>query len=206
NHEYKRLGKDEIRLIKLYPSPDPDADLLCSLFHVDLTQPYGPYEAVSYAWGTKEDPEKLYYIAITANLDSALRRFRRSNAIRLLWADAVCLDQESTEEKFYQIPNIQEIYTKASNVLIWLGGAGEEGRICLEFFDRLSKKTVRRQVELLSPQNLARMIDDSLDETFQHRRLDALERFFHPVNRPWFLRRWVIQEVGASRDALVYCG
>jgi len=230
NHEYKRLGKDEIRLIKLYPSPDPDADLLCSLFHVDLTQPYGPYEAVSYAWGTKEDPEKLYvipenealyelhrgvaptrygdseYIAITANLDSALRRFRRSNAIRLLWADAVCLDQESTEEKFYQIPNIQEIYTKASNVLIWLGGAGEEGRICLEFFDRLSKKTVRQQVELLSPQNLARMIDDSLDETFQHRRLDALERFFHPVNRPWFLRRWVIQEVGASRDALVYCG
>lgn len=230
NYDYRKLRKDEVRLIKLYPSPDPNSDLVCSLLHSDLEQPQSPYEAISYAWGTKEDPKKLYiipekealydlrrkmaptryddseYIAITANLHSALRRFRRPNAIRLLWADAVCLNQENAEEKSHQIPNIREIYTKASNVLVWLGGAGTEAGTCMDFLDQLSKKIIRQKVEFLSPQDLAKMVDESLDETFHHRRFDALERFFHPINRPWFLRRWVIQEVGAVRDALVYCG
>jgi hypothetical protein len=60
-------------------------------------------------------------IKITANLHSALSRFRLNSHNRCFWADAVCINQVDPEEKSRQIPLMPRIYRNASKVLVWLG-------------------------------------------------------------------------------------
>lgn len=229
DYTYKELRRGRIRLLNLHPSLDDHADLHCTLFHVDPVKSQGTYEAISYTWGFPEDLQTLYihsehrevvypiskdpppsrskanYIKITPNLHSALRRFRDRHVGRILWVDAVCINQGDRNEKSDQIPLMQEIFANARRVLIWLGDAGDEGGLCLNFFRRLDE-SFRRPADSIPPVIVDRVIGDCLQEVFRHRRLDPLERFFHPVNRPWFLRRWVIQEVAPSPNGLLFCG
>ncbi|KAK8076679.1 hypothetical protein PG994_003951 [Apiospora phragmitis] len=66
---------------------------------------------------------------VTDNLVAALRRLRplpssssqaRARA-RVLWVDAVCIDQDNTAEKSAQIPLMARLYRSARYVLAWLG-------------------------------------------------------------------------------------
>jgi hypothetical protein len=58
---------------------------------------------------------------ITTNLFDALKRLRLPDADRVLWVDAICINQFDLEEKNIQVPLMKDIYSKASVVLIWLG-------------------------------------------------------------------------------------
>lgn len=59
-------------------------------------------------------------IKITKNLEHALRNLYRKRIYRL-WVDAVCIDQENTEEQGSQVGTMHSIYTKSQRVLVWLG-------------------------------------------------------------------------------------
>ncbi|KAF2813338.1 uncharacterized protein BDZ99DRAFT_343658, partial [Mytilinidion resinicola] len=153
-YDYRPLQVNgtEIRLIELAPSKHLDDELHCRLIHVDLRDFRDQYEAVSYTWGTTEDPEKLIvdadftageehsprtlggrqHISITANLALALKRFRRRDKVRLIWADGASIDQFNPDEKFHQIPIMQDVYESAFRVLVWIGDAEEEGRKCMD--------------------------------------------------------------------------
>src|SRR4051794_16947498 len=57
------------------------------------------YEAISYTWGSTE---KFAYITvdgskldITENLFQALQHVRKENIDRILWIDAICIDQSN---------------------------------------------------------------------------------------------------------------
>ncbi|OCK74940.1 HET-domain-containing protein, partial [Lepidopterella palustris CBS 459.81] len=210
NIRYKQLRRKFVRLLRIPPKSE-GAELHCILFHEDLETTTVGYEALSYHWGDSEVRQTIYcydsanYIKITPNLHSALRRFRDRHVGRILWVDAVCINQGDRNEKSDQIPLMQEIFANARRVLIWLGDAGDEGGLCLNFFRRLDE-SFRRPADSIPPVIVDRVIGDCLQEVFRHRRLDPLERFFHPVNRPWFLRRWVIQEVAPSPNGLLFCG
>jgi hypothetical protein len=47
---------------------------------------------------------------------------------RLIWADAVCINQADDEEKSWQVRMMGDVYRNADRVLIWLGLA-EDGSI-----------------------------------------------------------------------------
>jgi hypothetical protein len=69
---------------------------------------YG-YEALLYIWGSPE-PKQVVHIAntgghtsfvpmtVTLNLYSALCNLRRTDTIRTLWIDALCINQADTPE------------------------------------------------------------------------------------------------------------
>jgi hypothetical protein len=40
---------------------------------------------------------------------------------RVLWVDAICIDQFSVPDKNQQIPIMLEIYSRAAEVILWLG-------------------------------------------------------------------------------------
>ena len=63
---------------------------------------------------------------VTANLEAGLRYLRGNVDKKVLWIDALCIDQGSGEEKNYQVPLMKMIYTNASIVRDWLG-EGTEG-------------------------------------------------------------------------------
>ena len=63
-------------------------------------------------------------LLVTTNLLAALRRLRFSTLRRYLWIDAICINQEDTEEKTQQVAMMGQIYKFGHKALIWLGEAG----------------------------------------------------------------------------------
>jgi len=49
---YSKLGENEIRILRLYPSKHPEDVLKADLFKRRLDSVKGQYEALSYCWGT----------------------------------------------------------------------------------------------------------------------------------------------------------
>ena len=58
---------------------------------------------------------------ITASLDIALRRLRRQDYDRLLWVDAICINQTDLAECAAQVERMAVVCALAGCVLVWLG-------------------------------------------------------------------------------------
>jgi hypothetical protein len=116
---------DSIRLLELEPV-DNQQMLSCRLIHVPFRDT-PVYEALSYTWGSPELTNTILLnetpFAIRQNLHDALLGLRKEHEPRVLWADAICIDQNNLEERKRQVRLMDAVYTRAATVLIWLGGA-----------------------------------------------------------------------------------
>lgn len=96
----------------------------CKLRRVTLSMSL-KFEAISYEWKQASGRSSITCngtsFVVTQNLASALRALRLPSSSRILWVDAVCIDQDNSEEKSKQIPLMREIYASANSVLTWLG-------------------------------------------------------------------------------------
>ncbi|VUC33961.1 unnamed protein product [Clonostachys rosea] len=114
----------EIRLFALLPSPQPNAPLEGQLQVVSLHSP-PTYESLSYAWGAPEFTQPIIVngqtLLVTPNLDSALRALRHEEITRLLWIDAICINQRSPQERGHQVTLMRTIYSRCERDLLWLG-------------------------------------------------------------------------------------
>ncbi|KAK0717950.1 heterokaryon incompatibility protein-domain-containing protein [Lasiosphaeria miniovina] len=148
------------------------------------------YEALSYVWGDSDEPYTVSMngcdFAVTANLHAALLRLRDAVFERILWVDAICINQTDDKEKESQIGYMAEIYSKASRVIVWLGEAGHDRG------DRALDK-------------IRRIAASVADDTPDHEGLPA-KRMVALLRRPWFERIWVLQEAAAARDIVIRCG
>lgn len=180
-------AKREIRLAHVAPSNDIEAQACVSLKIVSLdTEPV--YEAVSYCWGDANVKRPITLEGcrweVTTNLEAGLRHLRDTADVKILWIDAICINQADLDEKSVQILLMKNIYADAQLVRIWLGEATDGND---EAFDRL--------------QRLHR--GDDVDGGFLRQDLDSLTEIF---SRPWWRRVWVIQEFVLARAAIVHCG
>jgi hypothetical protein len=61
------------------------------------------YDALSYAWGKgmslKPATVSGYPLEITESLDSALRHLRHADRSRVMWIDAICINQNDISER-----------------------------------------------------------------------------------------------------------
>lgn len=208
-YSYERhspLASGHIRLLKLMPGR-PGSELKGTLMPQPLPNSrsgyecanatFHQYEALSYTWGAATPPadsiqilansEELY-ISIHANLSTALRRLRHESKATFWWIDALCINQADLAEKNIQLPLMPQIYEGASRVAVWLGPEYENSGSAIQFLqDSLS----------------AIDFDAFLQEPT---RKEAFVGVVHLMKRPWFTRRWVIQEISCSQAAHVYCG
>ncbi|KAI1430737.1 heterokaryon incompatibility protein-domain-containing protein [Xylaria sp. CBS 124048] len=118
--------RHEIRLLTLHPSPSYNDILQCSLSHTTLDSPGEPeYEALSYVWGPPHFSQQIlvdkHPLKITENLECALRHLRQASSPRILWVDAICIDQASTAERSHQVTLMRAIYTHCKCDIAWLG-------------------------------------------------------------------------------------
>jgi Heterokaryon incompatibility protein (HET) len=80
-------------------------------------------------------------IQTTTNLVSALRHLRKSNESRLIWTDALCINQGDSKEKTHQVKLMSDIYRTAHRCLLWLGDfesldlEEQEGDEFVKFFE-----------------------------------------------------------------------
>lgn len=108
------------------PSKTLDTDVIRCVFSVVALDDQPQFEALSYVWGNPTSDAVVELegraVRVTSNLHSALKHLRRSGEERIIWADALCIDQENNEERSHQVSLMQHIYTQASAVVIYLFG------------------------------------------------------------------------------------
>jgi len=118
---------DSIRLLEVAPK-DNEETLSCKLIHVPFRNT-PVYEALSYRWGSPDVTSTILLngtpFKIRQNLHDALLGLRREHEPRVLWADAICIDQSNSEERKRQVRLMDAVYTRAAKVLIWLDGADQ---------------------------------------------------------------------------------
>jgi hypothetical protein len=123
-YEYTPLGNSsDIRLLELSPG-NPDDPIEACLRCVSLCSTMIQYEAISYTWGNPSKCEAVNTpqgaIPITHSLHKILRRLRSRHQARLLWADAVCINQDDGVEKSHQVRMMGDIYKYASRTPLCL--------------------------------------------------------------------------------------
>jgi hypothetical protein len=116
-----------IRLLALLPTSEhtPYAEIRCLLGEESLDS-CRPYTALSYVWGdaniTRTIKVNDVTFEATKNLEAALRELRNSDGVvRILWIDAICINQQDNEEKQSQVGQMNVIYSNAEEVVVWLG-------------------------------------------------------------------------------------
>ncbi|PYH69924.1 HET domain-containing protein [Aspergillus vadensis CBS 113365] len=177
------------RMIRLLPNKDKDAEIECELFNYDLTSGGGAdshlYEALSYVWGSNTRSRTIVLnscvFPVTENLYFALSRLRNRQLGRVLWVDAICINQDDLNEKTEQIPLMRTIYAQAQHVTVWLGEAYEDGDKALEAL---------------------RCLAEGQDVDIRGCGALCVKLF----ERAWFRRIWVLQEVGVARHIYIMCG
>ena len=100
---YEKLdqSRQEIRLLTLEPG-ERGHRIVCSLASASLAEPDIAYEALSYCWGSPNDERDISIsgtvVQVTDNLFAALEYLRRPSERRILWVDAVCINQNDCDE------------------------------------------------------------------------------------------------------------
>ncbi|KAK0732246.1 heterokaryon incompatibility protein-domain-containing protein, partial [Lasiosphaeris hirsuta] len=122
----QRLQPRCIRLLKLAPGP-ASSPIECTVQIHSIDNP-PDFEALSYVWGSSADPVIIVCdskrLTVTQNLHAALLQLRQFDTFRdgrLLWIDAICINQGDETEKTAQVRLMREIYSRAHNTTIWLG-------------------------------------------------------------------------------------
>ena len=125
-------------MLRLLPSEDAAAGIKCRLFNypLRLSKRTHLYEALSYVWGKEDDAKSISIdgrlFTVRDNLHRALLRLRNHSVERVLWVDAICINQEDDKEKEDQIQHIATIYNRANRVIVWLGDATDDSNQAFE--------------------------------------------------------------------------
>jgi hypothetical protein len=124
---YSPLNSDlkEIRVLEVDPGVGNDM-VVCKLKHISLLDNPVPYfETISYCWGS---PTVRNHVNLNGTPTSvpwssaaALRRLRFTDKPRVLWIDAICIDQSSQSEKSEQVAFMSTIYSMGKQNLVYLG-------------------------------------------------------------------------------------
>src|SRR6266576_2594252 len=112
------------QLLRLLKGREPNIE--CELFqawlHDDNTT---SYEALSYTWGGTETSKCIKIngrrLGVTENLYCALWHLRSQDIDRILWVDAVCINQDDLNERSVQVQRMRNIYASARTILAWTG-------------------------------------------------------------------------------------
>ncbi|KAI2613254.1 heterokaryon incompatibility protein-domain-containing protein [Hypoxylon sp. NC1633] len=204
---YEDLREDEIRILVL-EAGDPDSEISCRL----VTCSHGdrlPYDAISYAWGNPANVMAIncngMAVQIPVNLYNALFWLRKRTEDRLLWIDALCINQEDMEERGDQVQKMATIFSCARKTLVWLRPETKDTKGALYppvRYDRLNKNVGWMFRAPPGP------FGYNFAETEDKR--DLLDMDWRPLMRlleqPWFTRLWVIQEVARARRVTVLLG
>jgi len=227
-----------IRLMAILPSERKTADIKCILGPENLNR-NPSYEALSYVWGDATKLKRIdvckHAFYVTENLEIALRNLRLRNKLRVLWVDAICINQNDVVEKSSQIRQMGEIYSQATEVLIWLGPETLSSAKAFCFLRSIIHPPIKQSFEqsvaeiqsedwqpIISSRYSNQLRFPALydQESYDQNRqkwlqftvqedpnsVQYLQALCELLRRPWWKRIWVVQELVRSRRAKLVCG
>lgn len=229
-YRYERLdlGTSAFRLLRIprgyYGSP-----MQCEIFQSCVDREFGvPYEALSYTWGDTSIPTMTIdilgneststsYLNIYPTLHIILQHLRRADEDRVVWVDAICIDQsgqkDSLRERTHQVEQMKLVYERADRVIVWLGSLYDIESVSSDGMAMLAE--ARKELERVPIVESTRMpgtrawsiarqalIKNRSQEEYQY----MCAAVKHLLGQPYFTRMWIIQEVASARSGFVVCG
>lgn len=208
-----------IRLLQLHPGADEER-VSCSLEVVEDFLSPPRYQALSYCWGDKNDLTELSCngetSAVTKNLYAALHRLRQREHAKLVWVDALCINQDDIPERNQQVSIMNKVYWHASRVFVWVGPGDEDTMETMEMI-RLIAHRIHENCDPGAPiaSWLSKLPAENdkgkvISEAYPIKAKDfpraRWQSFWNFYQAGWFFRVWVIQEVRQKLDVWLLCG
>jgi hypothetical protein len=207
-YRYRPLKhQDSIRLIILKESSTEE--LRCKVIETRLSdisalseESNGSihYVALSYVWGESAATcpiligDKRHMIG--ENLRDALLHIRLLDKPIYIWADALCIDQSNLPERNLQVNQMREIYATASKTIVYLGNQNVPTN------DQVAWNYLQKRCKSFEDHTSDLQLQNILQEDlvgFEAIKTDILQRL-------WFRRVWVLQEVVVSKAVFVQSG
>jgi hypothetical protein len=205
-------SRHAFRLLRLLKG-DEDP-IQCQLLESTLAPPEDvrDYAALSYVWGSVSRPCEIkingWKVAVTKTVYLALRDLRYQEEDRFLWIDALCIDQENKEERGQQVQRMGSIYSKAEQVIIWLGEATYDTDYIMHYMKQLEKESIKHASgnQKITDEQWASIWLAVVHCLSDDQRDLLVKGFLSLLHRNWFKRVWVIQETANARAAEIVCG
>ena len=180
--------------------------------------------SVRYTWGS---PTPIYWIFINGykfpageNCVDALIQAYSTKASRYFWIDALCIDQNTTQEKSDQVGMMGQIYARSKHVLACVGPHTNDSMSLFKFLGENSLLLGNiHELTLYSPQEVAhhwvrpnpiwKSSSVALQcflasSPFQIQALASV--FITFMKRSYFSRVWILQELYQAPSISICCG
>ena len=168
------------------------------------------YNAISYSWGSTTVESRMSFkngqeFPLSGTLKAIIcameERVVRLNLYDLwIWIDAICINQADDEEKSRQVQMMRDIYSGAALTLVWLGAIDDEQDRVYSTVSRLTELFNRRPIPETENTVRTAIIQD---EPWV---LHTDEAICDLLDRRWFSRVWIIQEITCSQKVEIIWG
>lgn len=205
------LTQPSVRIIDLLPQQS-NGNIRCRLRHILLKTSF-QFTAVSYEWGSPHSEKHKIYInersfEIHHNLFMLLTSLLKLHPIdgyENLWIDALCINQQSNQEKNHQVQQMKQIYQMATNVLVWLGPAADgSDRLC-DFLNDFDIQDSAENTALSVIQMSKEQWKSSQDKIFCAG-IDIWKACEAFSRRTYWTRTWILQELLLAQCIVLLCG
>jgi Heterokaryon incompatibility protein (HET) len=199
-YKYTALpGEDYIRILELLPGQGNEV-ISCRLHTRAAAEVHDTYKAISYVWGNPNETVVVFcnnrIVRVTVNLADALRAIRNPQKSKLVWADAICINQEDDIEKSHQVKRMGKVYKDAKAVLVWLGKDSEGiAEDCFALIQE-TNRYLDIQFTIYGGWEEVPVITQQSPICLDRSRWKQVDQM---VNMLWFSRLWVIQETGLAK-------
>ncbi|KAF1979633.1 hypothetical protein BU23DRAFT_101946 [Bimuria novae-zelandiae CBS 107.79] len=188
------LQSNELRLACLSAVSGRNAQIHVEL-EVYADDDHPEYECTSYTWGGEDNDNTkcrpiymgTYWDVLlqTKNCHSMLQNIRPWRGVRMVWVDAICIDQSNMVERASQVAKMGQIYENCTRVIVYLGP---------DWTQSTRRFPVRQSLDSLQlsehPAATSRSVFNLLDM----------------LSRRYFSRVWVVQELLLSPRAIIRVG
>jgi hypothetical protein len=212
-YENKTLEDRQIRLLTILRKEVGESNgspVRCKLRVVHLGgEELVRYTALSYTWGNHKKTVTIEVngedFKATQSLNLALEHFRDTqDPVPDLWVDAICINQDHTDEKEAQVGFMQNIFSKAEETWAWLGHETDESSKAVALINVLAHIYRNScQGSSTDPQNADKTQWGSLISSKFENHVVALG---HLLSREYWYRVWIVQEIALSKKLVFFCG
>lgn len=211
---YKDVPLEGSRDIRLLRVDGFSKTVVCELIPVSLDSLPGPYTAVSYRWDdvtTSSGQHRVpcgngKFLVLGKTLYSILEYFSKGGSggggPSLVWIDALCINQNDMEEKSHQVGMMRDIYSYANQVLVWFGAPTVISDVAIDTVWKL--ECFFRRVDAQEPAAMETMARYRVMNFV--RAPVSWQNLGKFLQREWFQRIWIIQEVVAGAQVVMVCG
>lgn len=216
-------GQGWFRLLIIGPA-EASQVISCRLEHHEIDS-CPSYEAISYTWGDEKSTKsmlvncKLFHLR--PNLFSALKAMRNVKSPRTIWVDAISINQDDISERNDQVRQMNDIYSKAEVVDVWLGESTESSDIGIDFLQTFHTLVCQKRKERMP------VVGSTLESGVKHstypRCIEEYNEIYGPIlahdsivpgldhavallSRIWWKRIWTLQESVLCPRVLCWCG